>query len=95
LEGQVPSEDGNARDGTRPGFQGQSWSQHTSKKTHFYILELKNADSLRVQGLNFVEYTKTQAEGESVSKATILLGFLEKNADKAFYSKEVARISIH
>lgn len=71
-------------------FRGRAGVSAHLRKYHFYISKPKESDSLRIQGLNFVMYAQIQVKGGSLSKANIILNFLKMNADKAFYSKEVA-----
>ncbi|MCW4002623.1 MAG: winged helix-turn-helix domain-containing protein [Candidatus Bathyarchaeota archaeon] len=70
-------------------FKGRAGVSTHLKRYHSYILKPKDAGSFRVQGLEFVKF-KTQLKVEKISKAKIILSFLEKNLGRAFYSKEIA-----
>jgi DNA-binding MarR family transcriptional regulator len=69
-------------------FKGRAGVSTHLRNYHYYILRPQGVDSLQVQELKFVRPTK--AEGKRVSKAKIILSYLEENSNRAFYSKEIA-----
>jgi len=73
-------------------FKGRGGVRANLRSYHLYVLPpSRNLDSLNLQGIRFIKYNKKLARKNvnEVSKARMVLNFLEANSDKAFYSKEV------
>lgn len=68
-------------------FKGRGGVRSNLRSYHLYILRPKHKDSLRVKGILYVKYKKVDKRGKS--KSQMILGFLERNCDRAFYSKEL------
>ena len=73
-------------------FKGRGGVRANLRSYHLYMLSSsRSSDSLSLHGTRFVKYNKKLAKKNvnEVSKAKLVLNFLENNSDKAFYSKEV------
>ena len=60
---------------------------------HLYVLGPKGFDSLVIDGRKFVKYKKEYLDvrgGGGKSKAEIILDYLRKHKDQAFFSKDIA-----
>jgi hypothetical protein len=73
-------------------FKGRAGIRKNTRAFYLYVLGSKTAESLVVGGLTFVKYKEEylDSRGSGGSKASLIRNFLKENADKAFYSKEVA-----
>ena len=69
-------------------FKGRAGIRSNLRSYHLYVLKPKDKDSIEIEGLKFVKVEKRK--NKSVSKARLILKFLEDNKDQAFYSKEIA-----
>jgi len=69
-------------------FKGRAGIRSNLRSYHLYVLKPKDKDSIEIEGLRFVKVEKRKDKG--VSKAKLILTFLEDNKDQAFYSKEIA-----
>ena len=69
-------------------FKGRAGIRSNLRSYHLYVLKPKDKDSIEIKGLKFVKVEKRKDKG--VSKAKLILKFLEDNKDQAFYSKEIA-----
>jgi|GEM_PF-5628009 len=70
-------------------FKGRAGVTRNLRKYHLYMLKPEDKDAVVFQGMRFVKFSGRKKE-EKPSKARIILEFLEKNKDKAFFSKEIA-----
>lgn len=78
-------------------FKGRGGISRNLRKYHLYVLKPEEADTLRFQEMRFVKYDgenfeKTKPEQ---SKSKVILEFLERNKDKAFFSKDIAEALKH
>jgi len=74
-------------------FKGRGGLTQTTRPYHLYLLKPEGMNSAVVNGYRFVGYDKKYLDdrgGGEVSKAQRILGLLQENKDKAFYSKDVA-----
>jgi len=74
-------------------FRGRAGFGRVMRPYHLYVLRPEGVDSLRVGGREFVKYRREFLDvrgGGRGSKAKAILGFLEKNGDRAWFSKEIA-----
>jgi len=69
-------------------FKGRAGIRSNLRSYHLYLLKPEDKDSIEVDGLRFVRVKRTKTRG--LSKARLILKFLEDNGDQAFYSKEIA-----
>lgn len=73
-------------------FKGRAGVSRNTRPYHLYILTMGVQDSIRVEGREFVSYNKKYLDargGGKRSKAKIIIEFLEKNKDLAFFSKDI------
>jgi hypothetical protein len=73
-------------------FKGRGGIRANLRSYHLYLLApSRNSNSLNLNGTKFIRYNKRLAKKNvnEVSKAQLVLNFLEENSDKAFYSKEI------
>ena len=74
-------------------FRGRAGVSKTTRTFHQYLLAPKGEKRVRLGDLEFVAFSKRYLDargGGSRSKAKLILQFLQKHADKAWYSKQVA-----
>ncbi|MGQ9680578.1 MAG: hypothetical protein ACUVV4_07435 [Candidatus Bathyarchaeia archaeon] len=74
-------------------FKGRAGIRGTLRSYYLYLLNSERAKSLLLNGHHFVAYSEKYldrrgARGES--KSQLIVKFLEKNGDRAWYSKEIA-----
>ena len=70
-------------------FRGRAGISQTTRPYHLYLLRPEDADSMRVDGREFVKYAKKYLDvrgGGKVSKAPRVLNFIKKHRDQAFFS---------
>lgn len=73
-------------------FRGRAGMSKTTRAFHKYLLAPSGKKQVRIGNLEFVAFSKRylDARGGGVkSKAKLILEFLQKHADKAWYSKDV------
>lgn len=74
-------------------FKGRAGNISNQRQYHFYMAKSAKVNSTNFQGRKFVAYSKEYADRRGGlngrSKAKIILGFIEKNRNRAFYSKEL------
>lgn len=68
-------------------FKGRGGVSPHLRAYHLYLLRPKGKDSLTMKGQKFVEYKKRKEV--RVSKAQLIMKFLEDNSDHAFFSTEI------
>ncbi|MCD6325878.1 hypothetical protein J7L97_06295 [Candidatus Bathyarchaeota archaeon] len=74
-------------------FRGRAGVSRNTRPYHLYVLRPENVDSLLIDGRRFVKYSKKYLDvrgGGKKSKAKLILEFLMKHKDKAFFSKDIA-----
>ena len=76
-------------------FKGRAGVTRTTRPYHLYILRSEYVDSVKVDGYEFVNYDEKYLDVRGggrgrKSKAQKILDFLEKNRDRAWFSKEIA-----
>lgn len=73
-------------------FKGRAGKTSNLRSYRLYVLCQKRVDSLHIQGVRFVKYDKKYLDKRAFgkSKAKMVLEFLKKNQDRAFFSTEVA-----
>jgi len=60
---------------------------------HLYVLRPKGIKFMRIEGQEYVEFSKEHLDvrgGGARSKAKVILDFLRKHSDKAWFSKQIA-----
>jgi hypothetical protein len=75
-------------------FKGRGGISQTTRPYHLYVLRPDGVDSLVIDGREFVKYAEEYLDvrgGGKRSKAKIILDFLKKHADQAWFSKQVAK----
>jgi hypothetical protein len=74
-------------------FKGRAGNVSNQRQYHFYMTRPAKVNSTNFQGQKFVTYSKEYADRRGgvngQSKAKMILDFIEKNRDRAFYSKEL------
>jgi DNA-binding Lrp family transcriptional regulator len=73
-------------------FKGRAGLSRTTRPYHLYLIRVGGQDEAKIDGYEFVKYSKKYLDargGGKRSKAKIILEFLEKNRDKAWFSTEV------
>jgi DNA-binding MarR family transcriptional regulator len=74
-------------------FKGRAGNISNQRQYHFYMTKPTNVNSTNFQGQKFVTYSKEYVDRRGSvngqSKAKMILGFIEKNRERAFYSKEL------
>ena len=68
-------------------FKGRGGVSPHLRSYNLYVLRPQGKGSIRIEGRRFVE--RKRKEGAKVSKAQLIMNFLEENSDRAFYSTEV------
>jgi len=74
-------------------FRGRAGVSRNTRPYHLYVLRPENVDSLLIDGRRFVKYSKKYLDvrgGGKKSKAKLILEFLMKHRDKAFFSRDIA-----
>jgi len=74
-------------------FKGRAGSSRTTRPYHLYVLKPDGANSLRVDGNEFVSYSEEHLDvrgGGRKSKAQMVLDFLRRNKDRAWFSTEIS-----
>lgn len=69
-------------------------AQHV-RSYHLYLLRPKGIDNIKIEGQEFVEFSKKYLDvrgGGAKSKAKVILDFLRTKSDKAWFSKEIAQV---
>lgn len=74
-------------------FKGRAGMVSNQRQYHLYMTKPAKANSVNFQGQKFVAYSKEYVDlrggANGQSKAKMILDFIEKNRDRAFYSKEL------
>jgi hypothetical protein len=73
-------------------FKGRDGVRKTTRAFHQYLLAPKGKTQVRVDGLEFVAFSKRYIDargGGAKSKAKLVLEFLKAHADRAWYSKHI------
>jgi len=74
-------------------FRGKAGLKRNLRSYHLYLLRPKGIDLLVLDGYRFLRYRKEPKRKSPVkSKAQLVLDFLRKNKDRAFYSKEIVKV---
>jgi DNA-binding MarR family transcriptional regulator len=74
-------------------FKGRAGVSRTTRPYYLYILKPEGRDSIKLEGYEFVSYSKEYLDARGRggrSKAQAIWDFIEKNRDKAWFSKEIA-----
>ena len=74
-------------------FKGRAGVSRNTRPYHLYVFRPDSGGSVRVDGYEFVKYDRKYLDvrgGGKRSKAETILEFLERNRDRAWFSKEVA-----
>ncbi|MBS7626889.1 hypothetical protein KEJ51_07650 [Candidatus Bathyarchaeota archaeon] len=73
-------------------FKGRAGIRSNLRSYYLYVLKPKGVGSLTVDGVKFVNYEEHYLDKRSrvASKASLLLNFLKRNRDRAYFSKELA-----
>ncbi|GBC74830.1 hypothetical protein HRbin06_00137 [archaeon HR06] len=74
-------------------FKDRGGVTRNLRKYYLYMLKPEDKDEVIFQGMKFVKF-KEKKEEKKPSKAKIILEFLRKNKDKAFFSKELAEADL-
>jgi hypothetical protein len=75
-------------------FKGRAGITRNLRKYHLYILRPEGKDSLEFEGMRFIKYEKVKRIAKE-SKAKIIYDFLQRNKDRAFFSKEITQALKH
>jgi len=73
-------------------FKGRGGITQTTRPYHLYLLKPEGIGSLRIAGREFVGYAKEHLDvrgGGKISKAKVVLSFIEEHCDGAFYSNDI------
>jgi DNA-binding Lrp family transcriptional regulator len=74
--------------------KGRAGTSRTLVSYHLYLIKPEGTDHHRLEDNEFVsfseEYLDARGKGKRGSKAGMILEFLEKNKNKAFFSREIA-----
>ena len=73
-------------------FKGRGGISQNTRPYHLYLLKPKGKDSVRLEGREFVKYDEAYLDargGGKLSKAQMILSFLEKHKDRAYFSTEI------
>jgi len=75
-------------------LRGRAGSTRNLRPYHLYVIKPEGTNYLRIDNQEFVsfseEYLDARGKGGKGSKAQMILEFLKKNKDKAFFSREIA-----
>lgn len=73
-------------------FRGRKGFSQNTRSFYFYIVNPKGKESLTKDGIRFISYSEEFADNrgaKQTSKAQLVLDFLSRNADSAYFSKQV------
>jgi hypothetical protein len=73
-------------------FKGRGGISQNTRPYHLYLLKPKGKDSVCLEGHEFVKYDEAYLDvrgGGKLSKAQMVLSFLEKHRDRAYFSTEI------
>lgn len=74
-------------------FRGRAGNVSNQRQYHLYMTKLASVSSANFQGQMFVTYSRKYLDKRGAvdvqSKAKLILDFIEKNHDRAFYAKEL------
>ncbi|MEM2619538.1 MAG: hypothetical protein QW356_08715 [Candidatus Hadarchaeales archaeon] len=73
-------------------FRGRAGKTRTTRAYHLYLLAPRGEKRVRIDGREFVAFSERYLDargGGKKSKARLILEFLRRHGDRAFYSKEV------
>ncbi len=73
-------------------FRGRGGIVQNTRPYHLYLLKPKGKDSVLVDGREFVAFDEKYLDargGGKLSKAQMILNFIEKHAGKAYFSTEI------
>ena len=74
-------------------FRGRAGTSKHVRPYHLYVIAPEGRDQVTLGGVRYVAYSEEYLDprgGQGVSKAKRILGFLEENRDRAWFSKDVA-----
>ncbi|MCD6369539.1 MAG: hypothetical protein J7L38_07075, partial [Thermoproteales archaeon] len=73
-------------------FKGRAGVTRNLRKYHLYIIRPERTDTVEYRGIKFVSFdeAKYKEVKPKISKAKLILEFLKKHKDRAFFSKEIA-----
>jgi hypothetical protein len=75
-------------------FKGRGGISKTTRAFHLYVLAPKGEKRIKIGDREFVAFSKEYLDvrgGGKESKSKLILEFLKKHSNRAFYSKEVAK----
>lgn len=75
-------------------FRGRNGSVQHTRPYHLYVLRPEGRGSVVVDGLRFVGFSEEYLDprgGGKISKAKRILGFLEENRERSFFSTEIVK----
>ena len=75
-------------------FKGRAGISQTTRPYHLYVFRPEGVDSLLIDGREFVKYAEEYLDvrgGGKHSKAKLVLDFLKRHKDQAWFSKDVAK----
>jgi hypothetical protein len=73
-------------------FKGRGGISQNTRPYHLYLLKPKGKDSVRLGSHDFVKYDREYLDargGGKLSKAQMILNFIEKHKDMAYFSTEI------
>jgi hypothetical protein len=71
-------------------FVGRAGSRYNTRSYYLFVLQ-NGSDEVEVENLRFISFSKTPRIVKP-NKSQLILTFLRKNIDKAFYTSEIAKL---